>query len=206
MPAMVDGLNTGLRRVPEWPLYVVMVIPPAVLLYLGITGGLGVEPIEVMEHQLGRWGIQALIATLLVTPLRRYAGINLLKFRRAFGLIAFFYICLHLTVWVVLDMSLLWAQILEDLTERWYIIIGMTALATLVPLALTSTKRAMRRMGRTWNKLHLLVYPAALLGAAHYVMQEKVFDLEAWIYASVIAVLVGLRLVWRLQRQHRAAA
>lgn len=201
---MIDTLNQTLRRLPEWPLYILGFLPAAWLLWLGINGGLGVEPIKALEHELGVIALQFLIATLLVTPLRRYAGLNLLKFRRAFGLLGFGYVCLHLLTWLALDMSFLWGQIAEDLVERPYITIGMAAFLMLVPLALTSTKAAIRRMGMRWHKLHRLSYVAVVLGGLHFVMQEKVWSVQSLVYLAIAVAVVAMRALWMTRRVARS--
>lgn len=204
--SVIDRLNQILRRLPEWPLYILGLLPAAWLLWLGVNGGLGVEPISALEHELGVIALQFLIATLLVTPLRRYAGLNLLKFRRAFGLLGFLYICLHLLTWVVLDMSLLWGQIARDLVERPYIMVGMAAFLLLVPLALTSTRWAIRRMGPRWQKLHRLSYVAVILGGVHFVMQEKVWSAQSLIYLGLALAVVAMRGLWMKRRVARGRA
>lgn len=201
---MIDRLNQILRRLPEWPLYIVGFLPAAWLLWLGVNGGLGVEPIKALEHELGVIALQFLIASLLVTPLRRYVGLNLLKFRRAFGLLGFGYVSLHLLTWLALDMSFLWAQIAEDLVERPYITIGMAAFLMLLPLALTSTKAAIRRMGIRWHKLHRLSYVAVILGGLHFVMQEKVWTVQSLAYLTVAVAVVAMRALWLTRRVARS--
>ena len=201
---MIDTLNQTLRRLPEWPLYILGFLPAAWLLWLGINGGLGVEPIKALEHELGVIALQFLIATLLVTPLRRYVGLNLLKFRRAFGLLGFAYVCLHLLTWLALDMSFLWGQIAEDLVERPYITIGMAAFLMLLPLALTSTKAAIRRMGMRWHKLHRLSYVAVVLGGLHFVMQEKVWSVQSLVYLAIAVAVVAMRALWMTRRVARS--
>lgn len=193
-------MNDVLRRLPEWPVYIFGLLPAVRFLWLGMTGGLGVEPISALEHALGITALQFLIASLLVTPLRRYAGINLLKFRRALGLLGFIYVCLHLLTWLVLDMSMLWGQIVNDIIERPYITIGFMAFVPLVPLAATSTKKAIRRMGPRWQMLHRLAYVSVILGAVHFVMQEKVWTTESLIYLVAAIGLVAMRLLWRRRR------
>lgn len=200
---MIDQLNQILRRVPEWPLYFLGFVPAAWLLWQGVNGGLGVEPIEALEHELGVLALQFLLATLLVTPLRRYAGLNLLKFRRAFGLLGFGYVCLHLLTWLALDMAFLWPQIAGDIVERPYITIGMAAFLLLLPLALTSTKSAIRRMGMTWHKLHRLSYVAVVLGGIHFVMQEKVWSVQSLVYLALALGLVAMRALWLSRRVAR---
>ena len=191
---IVDFVNKAARWVPTWLVYVLYLLPVPVLLYMGITGGLGREPVKALEHELGEIAIQLLIIGLCISPLRRFAGVNLLKFRRAFGILAFVYVALHLLVWVVLDMSLLWGQMWADIWKRPYISVGMVSFVLLVPLALTSNNRSVRALGAVWRKLHLLAYPAAILGAVHFVMVQKVWEAEPVIYLVVIVALVLLRL------------
>ncbi len=196
---IADRINSGARHVPAWPLYLLAALPPAWLLYAALTGGLGVEPIEVMEHQLGEWGLQVLIAGLVVSPLRRWGRVNLLKYRRALGLIAFTYIVLHLFVWAVLDVQDP-ARIWADILKRPYITIGMAALLLMVPLAATSNNLSVRRLGRRWTALHKLTYPAVALGTVHWVMLAKGFQIEPLIYLAAVLGLIGLRYVPRRRR------
>lgn len=191
---IADRINAATRRIPAWPLYVIAVIPPVWLLYRGLTGGLGVEPISALEHELGQLALQVLIAGLCITPLRRFAGVNLLRYRRAIGLIAFFYVALHLLVWLVLDVQVL-SRIWGDILKRPYISVGMGAFALLIPLAVTSNNLSIRKLGgKTWRKLHRLAYAAALLGALHFVMLVKGFQIEPLIYMAIVVVLLALRL------------
>ncbi|SFM59665.1 protein-methionine-sulfoxide reductase heme-binding subunit MsrQ [Shimia aestuarii] len=196
---MIDTLNTTLRRVPPWSLYILAALYPAWLLQQGVTGGLGVDPVKAMEHDLGRRSLQLIVAGLCITPLRRFTGLNLVRFRRAVGLIAFFYICLHLTVWLVLDVQIL-SQVWADILKRPYITIGMAGFLLLVPLAVTSNAYSVRRLGRRWNRLHRLVYLAALLGAFHFVMLVKGFQYEPLIYLVCVIVLLLTRLAPRRRR------
>ncbi len=205
MTTITDHINQTARRVPEWPFYVLGLIPAAWLLWLGINGGLGPEPIKALEHELGVWALKFLFASLLITPLRRYASLNLLKFRRPLGLLGFIYVGLHLLTWLALDMSFLWAQIAEDIVRRPYITIGMAAFAMLVPLAVTSTKKSIRRLGARWTQLHRLVYPAVILGGVHFVMQEKVWTVQSLVYLTIAIVLVASRGLWLPRRRTRSA-
>ena len=197
--SLVDWLNGWARKVPTWTLYIAYLIPVPVLLYMAQTGGLGREPINALERELGLIALQLLVIGLCITPLRRFFGLNLIKFRRTIGLLAFTYLVLHLLVWVVLDMNLLWGQMWADIRKRPYITVGMAAFALLVPLAVTSNNRSVRALGATWRKLHLLVYPAAILGATHFVMVQKVWETEPLIY---LAALIGLTAL-RIQRDAR---
>ena len=165
----------------------------------GIAGmSLGANPIEELIHRLGIWGLNLLLITLAVTPLRRLTGKNwLLRFRRMLGLFAFFYVLMHFLTYVGLDQRFDLAAIIEDIAERPYITVGFTALMLLVPLAATSTHAMMRRLGRRWQKLHRLVYLIAILGVVHFYWQVKLDTLEPLIYAAILAILLGYRLMGR---------
>ncbi|WP_040401753.1 protein-methionine-sulfoxide reductase heme-binding subunit MsrQ [Celeribacter baekdonensis] len=189
---MRDQINRLARKIPTWPLYIGSLIPPAWYFYAGVTGRMGVEPIKAMEHAIGILGLQVLIASLCVTPLRTYARINLFKFRRALGLIAFFYIVLHLLVWLLLDVRIP-SQIIADLYKRPYITIGMAGLLLLIPLAITSNRYSIRKLGANWRRLHWLVYPAVALGGIHFVILRKGWQLEPLLYLTVIGVLLLIR-------------
>ena len=189
---MRDRINTALRRIPAWVIYAMAPLPVVWLVWQGFIGGLGVEPIRALEHELGEIGLQLLLAGLCVTPLRRYLGLNLLKFRRALGLVAFFYITLHLLVWLVLDVQIP-AQIWADIVKRPYITVGMLAFVLMVPLALTSNNASVRRLGARWRWLHWLTYPVAVLGALHFVLLAKGFQIEPLIYLALALLLVALR-------------
>ncbi|MCA0997351.1 protein-methionine-sulfoxide reductase heme-binding subunit MsrQ [Alloyangia pacifica] len=190
---MIDWINRQSRRVPPWLLYLVAPLPPIWFLYQGFTGALGVEPIRELEHKLGELGLQILIVVLAITPLRRFAGLNLLRFRRALGLISFFYIALHLLVWLVLDVQIP-SQIWADIVKRPYITVGMLGFALMIPLALTSNNASVRKLGRAWRKLHSLTYPAVVLGAVHFVLLRKGFQIEPLLYLGAILLLLALRL------------
>ena len=193
---MRDGLNGGLRRVPAWALYFLAPLPALYLLWQGSTGGLGVEPISALEHALGELALQLLIAGLCITPLRRFLGINLMRFRRAVGLIAFFYVFLHLLTWLVLDVQVP-ALIWQDIVKRPYITVGMAALVLLIPLALTSNDWAMRRMRQGWKQMHRLVYVIVPLAGVHFLWLAKGFQLEPILYLVGTAILLALRVDWR---------
>ncbi|MBV0913763.1 protein-methionine-sulfoxide reductase heme-binding subunit MsrQ [Anianabacter salinae] len=194
---LVQPINTAVRRVPTWLVYALMPIPAAWWFWLGLSGGLGAEPIKALEHLYGELALQLLIAGLAITPLRSHAGINLIRFRRAIGLSAFFYVALHLLVWLVLDIGIL-SQIWADIVKRLYITIGMAGFAALVPLALTSNDWSVRRLGPLrWRKLHKLTYAAALLGGLHFILLVKGWQIEPLIYGAVIAGLLALRAVPR---------
>lgn len=188
-----DGINSGIRRLPVWAVYLLGLLPVPWLLYLAQTGGLGREPINALERELGMIALQLVIAGLSVSPLRRFLGVNLMKFRRALGVLAFTYVALHLLVWLVLDVAIL-SQIWADIIKRPYITIGMVAFVLMIPLAATSNNLSVRNLGGRWRKLHLLAYPAAILGVVHYIMVQKVWELEPLLYLAAILFLLALRL------------
>lgn len=191
---MINTLNTTLRRIPAWPIYVIGAVWAAWLFYLGVTGGLGVEPINALEREYGEVGLKLLIIGLAITPLRKYVGVNLLKFRRALGVTTFFYIMAHFTVWAVLDVGT-FARVWEEILKRPYVTVGMLGFVLMIPLAVTSNNLSLRKLGgATWRKLHKLTYPIALLAAVHYLWLVKGFQLEPIVYLGVILGLLALRI------------
>ncbi len=190
---MIDRLNTIARRVPTWVVYIVGLLPIPWLLFQAQTGGLGAEPIKALEKELGLLALQLLIAGLAITPARRYLRLNLIKFRRALGLLAFIYVSLHLLVWLGLDVGIL-SQIWADILKRPYITIGMAGFACLVPLAATSNNFSIRKLGATWRKLHRLTYLAAILAGVHFIWLVKGFQIEPLLYMAAILALLVLRL------------
>lgn len=175
--------------------YVVGMMPAAAYFWLAVNDRLGADPMKSMERALGLWSLRFLIIGLAITPLRRWAGINLLRYRRAVGLLAFFYALLHLTVYIGLDQVLDWSAIWRDIVKRPYITVGMLAFAILLPLAITSNSASIKRMGgAAWQKLHKLVYVAAGAAAIHFVMVVKSWPAEPMIYAAMTAALLLVRL------------
>lgn len=197
----LSALNSTLRRIPTWTLWLGGLAPAVWLFWQGLTGGLGAEPIKALEHRYGELALQFFIATLAVTPLRRHLGVNLLKHRQALGLVCFTYVTCHLLVWLLLDVQDP-AQILADIAKRPYITVGMAAFLLLVPLAATSNRRSIRHLGPRWRLLHQLSYPAAVLAALHFVLLAKGFQIEPLIYLGLVLVLLALRL--RLPHLRRA--
>lgn len=194
-------INHWARKIPNWVVYVLLLIPAPWFFYLGATGGLGVEPIKALEHEYGELALKLLVAGLAITPLRTHLGINLIKFRRAIGLMAFFYVSAHLLVWLVLDVQIV-SQIWADILKRPYITIGMVGFILMVPLAVTSNNRSIRMLGPKWRQLHKLTYMVVLLGAVHFLMLVKGFQLEPILYLAVILALLALR----LPKKRRVAA
>ena len=180
------------------PVFLLCLVPAGILLLeaFGMAGlSLGANPVETLIHSLGTWSLNFLLITLAVTPLRRLTGQPwLLRFRRMFGLFAFFYLTLHFLAYAGVDQRFALAYILEDIAERPYITLGFTAFLMLIPLAVTSTRGMIRRLGPRWKKLHRLVYPAAILGVWHYYWLVKADLLQPLIYAAVLVMLLALRL------------
>lgn len=190
------------------PLLFVAALLPALLL-AGAAAGigprhLGAEPEREILHSCGITALNLLLLTLLVTPLRQLTGnAQLLRLRRMLGLFAFFYALLHFVVYAWLDQGLDLHAIGADIVKRPYITIGMLALLLLVPLAATSTNRMMRRLKSRWQRLHYLVYPVAVLGVWHFWWQVKQDIREPLLYAGMLAMLLGWRLIWRARRRRR---
>jgi sulfoxide reductase heme-binding subunit YedZ len=180
------------------PLLFALCALPALLLVRGaVQNDLGANPLEKVIHETGTWALRLLLLTLAVTPLRRVSGWSWLqRVRRMLGLFAFAYACLHFTAWVWLDQGLSWAALLADIAKRPYITVGFAAFVLLIPLAATSTRGMMRRLGRRWQRLHRLVYLSAGLGVLHFVWLVKADWLEPAIYAAILILLLALRLPW----------
>lgn len=176
-------------------LFVACLVPLARLVYLGMTGGLGANPIEFITHSTGTWTLVGLLTTLSVTPLRKLTGQGwLIRVRRLLGLFAFFYACLHFTTYIWLDQFFDLHSIAKDIAKRPFITVGFAAFVLLVPLALTSTNAMMKRLGRNWQKLHRLVYPIAVLGVVHYLWLVKKDITSPLIYGLVLSLLFLMRL------------
>lgn len=202
---IVQSINTATRRVPAWTLYFILLIPGA-LLFWGVLQNPGPNPVETLEHGLGEHALKVLILGLLITPLRDLLKVNLIKFRRSIGLMAFFYVFAHLAVYLFLDKQLEWPAIIKDVTKRPYIIVGVLSFLIMVPLAVTSNNRSIRRLGpMLWRKIHWGVYPAVILGSAHFVLLKRTWQAEPLVYLGIFAVLVGYRM-WPLIRSRRYPA
>ncbi|MEO0912361.1 MAG: protein-methionine-sulfoxide reductase heme-binding subunit MsrQ [Pseudomonadota bacterium] len=207
MHPAVMTLNGWIRKTPVWPFYLIGFIPVGWYVFAAATDQLGPDPVKALEHGLGKIGLQFLIASLCVTPLLRLTRINLMCFRRMLGLMAFYYVALHFAVYLLLDLQLDWSVLAKDLTKRPYIIVGTLALLMLIPLALTSTNWAVRKLGSAaWCRLHMLAYPAVALGAVHYIWLVKSWPFEPLAYCAVVAVLLGYRIARNLRSRARASA
>ncbi|WP_371226073.1 protein-methionine-sulfoxide reductase heme-binding subunit MsrQ [Roseovarius sp. 2305UL8-3] len=199
---MIDALNSAFRRIPAWPIYSVSLGYAGWLLWLGIDNQLGAEPVKALEHLLGEAALYLLVAGLAITPLRRWVGLNLLKYRRAIGLACFFFVSCHLLTWAVLDVQRL-NEVWADIVKRPYITVGMAAFVLMIPLAVTSNNLSLRRLGSAWRKLHKLTYLIAVLGAVHYLLLVKGWQLKPMVFLAVIVILLALRLktpVWQARK------
>ena len=186
------------------PLVFVASLLPLAWLLCGAFGwldfSLGADPVKKLEHECGKWALNFLLITLAVTPLRHLANLpHLPRLRRMLGLFAFFYVLLHFAVYLCLDLEFNFRTLFTDIAKRPYITLGFLALLLLIPLAVTSTNRMMRRLGRRWQKLHRLVYVIAVLGVWHFYWQVKRDIREPLIYAGILAIL----LIYRWVRSRR---
>ena len=197
------------RRVFKPAVFLAALGPLAWLVYNAFWGDLGANPIEIITNTTGIWTLRFIVVTLAITPLRWLTKWNLIiNFRRMVGLFAFFYGTLHFMIYFVLDRSLMFDGLWEDIVKRPYITMGFTAFVLMIPLAVTSTRGWIRRLGgRRWNLLHKLVYVSAVLGVIHYWWKVKLDVTNPMIYAGIVAVLLGSRVVRALaRRQTRGAA
>lgn len=187
-------------------IYIVGMTPAAWYFYRALTDQLGVDPQNVLERALGLWALRFLILSLAISPLRRLGGPNFIRYRRALGLIAFYYALLHVSVYLLLDQQLDFAAIWADIVRRPYITVGLLSFAILVPLAATSNSPMIRRLGTGWGKLHRFVYVAAAAAVLHFMMLVKVWQVELLIYAACVTVLLLFRLQQNLAKRFGAKA
>jgi sulfoxide reductase heme-binding subunit YedZ len=191
------------RVVLKSAVWIACLLPLAFALYWAWTDNLTANPIKFVTEHLGDWTLRILLASLALTPLRLLFGIGWqMTLRRLLGLFAFFYVTLHFSVWIVLDHFFDWRGMGADIVKRPYITVGVTAFTLLMPLAATSTTGMIKRLGgATWRRLHRLVYVAAVLGVLHYIWLAKKVLLAPWVYAGVLALLLGIR-VWEAARKY----
>jgi len=192
------------RRVHAALVWVAGLVPLCVLVFDVATDGLGAEPVEEILHRTGGWALRLLLMSLAVTPLRRLMGWNALApHRRTLGLLAFGYACLHLTTYLAFELEFDPAELEKSLVERPYITAGFTAFVLLLPLALTSTRRAQKRLGTRWQRLHRLVYLALTAASVHFLWAVKADLAEPLLYAGVAAMLLAARAYWHVRRNRR---
>ena len=187
-------ISRSILITPVWLIYLIGFIPAVVLFYRALFNILGADPLKTLEHELGEYALIFLTILLSFRPIKKLMNLNLIKFRRSIGLLAFWYAALHLLTYIILDQQLIWDLLIGDLIKRPYIIVGVFAFLTLIPLALTSNAWSMRRFGKAnWKNLHLLVYLSAILAALHYVLLVKSWPIKPLLYLLVITLLITFR-------------
>lgn len=190
-------------------LWLLCLIPAAQLAWRAWTGRLTANPIEFITLHTGFWALVLLLATLAVTPVRRITGWNrVIQIRRPLGLFAFFYALLHFLTYVALDLFFDFGAVAADILKRPYITVGFVAFVILIPLAATSTKGAIRRLGRNWLRLHRLLYLSAALAVLHFYWKKSAKSdvSEPLIFAGILALLLLARIAWFILRRRRAGA
>ena len=171
--------------------HLLCLLPFLLLIWAAVAGQLGANPVEKLTHETGEWALRLLLLTLALSPLRQWtSAAGWIRFRRMFGLYAYFYSCCHFFIWFIADHSLDFSDMIEDVIKRPYITLGFSAFVLLLPLALTSNQSMIRRLGRKWKTLHQLVYAILLLAVLHFLWQVKADYLEPSIYAIIAAVLL----------------
>ena len=189
-----------MKRAAKAAIFLAALLPAALLVRGMVEENLGVNPAETIQLQTGRWALKFLLLSLAVTPVRRLTGWNtVIQYRRMLGLFAFFYAALHFLSYWAFDLTFAFGAMVADVVKRPFIAVGFAAFLLLVPLALTSTKGWIRRLGRRWALLHRLVYVSAILAAIHFAWKVKVFSGDPVLYAAAVAVLLGFRAVWWLR-------
>jgi methionine sulfoxide reductase heme-binding subunit len=197
------GFGTRESRQDQPAAFVLGTLPFIWLLFRVLTGRLGINPVEDLTLTTGIWALRFLVFTLLITPIRRLTGWNrIIQYRRMLGLFAFFYASLHFAIYIGVDQFFAFDLILKDIVKRPFITMGFTAFVLMIPLAVTSTKGWIRRLGRRWQLLHRLIYVSAIAAAVHYLWKVKVMIGSPVYYAAGITLLLAFRIVWQL----RAAA
>ena len=191
---MVRDLADRLRRLPNGIVWLLGAIPLALLVWDIFTGGLGIDPVRDIEHRLGRTALYFVIGSLCFTPALRLFRINLVKFRRPVGLVAFSYAALHFATWIVLDMGFLWSQIVADIVTRPYLILGMIALTILTVMAVTSGNRVLRKLGPVrWRRIHRMIYAAAPIAVLHWLISHKIWPVWGITMGTAVLLLLALR-------------
>ena len=188
-------LNTLLRSAPVSLVYFILLIPIPFYFLLGIINKLGPDPLRFLEHKYGELGLIFLLMTLSISPLLRYGNVNLMKFRRCIGLVAYYYIVSHISVYFFLDIGLSLDILISDLKKRYYIIAGFFAFITLIPLALTSNNIAVRKLNiRTWRNVHSFIYVAIILSIFHFILMSKTWTAELCFYTAITIIILFLKI------------
>lgn len=183
-------------------LFTLLLIPLAIPIYWFYTNALGANPIETINRWTGDWALRVLLLTLAVSPLRRLTGWNnFIQYRRMLGLFAFFYVCMHISSYIILDQFFDFGAIFDDVIKRPFITAGFTSFLMLIPLAVTSTKKMVERLQHRWIILHRLIYIIGMVVVLHFWWMVKIDTREPAIYAGILAVLLGYRLFFYIKRK-----
>lgn len=186
-------------------LFIAALIPLARLFWLGFTDNLSANPVEFVERSTGTWALVSLLVTLSMTPIRLLTGISWqIQLRRMMGLFMYFYACLHFATYIWLDHWFFWEEITADIVKHPYVLVGFSAFVLATPLAITSNRAMMLRLGQNWKRLHMLVYPIAVLAVLHFWWLVKKDIREPLMYALVLALLLGIRLYYKKAVSSRA--
>ena len=186
-------------------LFIAALIPLARLFWLGFNDDLGANPVEFVERSTGTWALVSLLVTLGMTPIRLLTGMTWqIQLRRMMGLFMYFYACLHFTTYIWLDHWFFWGEIVKDIVKHPYVLVGFSAFVLATPLAITSNRAMMLRLGQNWKKLHMLVYPIAILAVLHFWWLVKKDIREPLMYALALALLLGIRLYYKKFGNSRA--
>jgi sulfoxide reductase heme-binding subunit YedZ len=192
------------RRLTKPLVFILCLVPLAGLVFIVLTGRTSANPAEDILLTTGIWALRFLLATLTITPLRRLTGWNvLIQYRRMLGLFTFFYATVHLASYIAFDRFFAFDEILADIAKRPFITAGMAAFVLMLPLAVTSTKGWIRRLGRRWQMLHRIIYVCAMAGCLHFIWKVKVVIGEPVYYAVFLALLLAFRVVWQLRASQR---
>ena len=190
----------GTKKIAKVAVFLAALVPVALLLRAMLTGNLGVNPAETIQLETGRWTFKFLLLTLAVTPLRRVTGWNIvIQYRRMLGLFAFFYGTLHFAAYWAFDLVFSFGHMTTDIAKRPFILMGFLAFVLMVPLALTSTRGWIRRLGRRWTVLHRLIYISGVCAAIHFAWKQKVFTGDPVWYAVILSALLLARIAWQLR-------
>jgi methionine sulfoxide reductase heme-binding subunit len=187
-------------------IWLLALMPLARLIWLGYNEDLGANPVEFVEHSTGLWALIILLLTLTMTPIRLITGqVWQVQLRRVLGLFMFFYACLHITTYVWLDFNFIWSEMWADVAKHPRILVGFAAFMLAIPLALTSNNASMRRLKTNWKKLHQAVYLIAILAVVHFLWLVKKDLTEPLYYAVALAILLGIRLVYKFKAKNKNA-
>ncbi len=202
---IIATLNQATKKIPHWLIYILGVGLVTSLFYNVFTRFIP-DPQKYLEFQLGEWALKFLVASLLITPIRNITGVNLVKYRRALGLTAFFMAMAHLSVYLFLDVQLEWRTIVQDITRRPYIMFGVLSFVVMIPLAITSRDKVVRKMGPIkWGRLHKLTYIAIIGAVLHFVLLKKTWETEPLVYCGIALVLLVYRDVARRRKNAKRA-